>query len=227
MSKQSNREPADSSNRRDGEKDIGACYCYRDTLGQHGILRRCTGFLRRPVHINDTRRGVIMAKMWDPESHRKDNLRYHYNPAWAGPLEAIPGPPITAEEFSAYTEGSVIPESKPTTQRRSRSARQLVPEDSNLIKQSNMSFGETLTSLRLRSGRSKYRLAQISGITESYILRLENGERSNPSRDVVLMLGLALLKGSETLDIWDVDVLLLSAGYAELRGRGDIGSEAA
>ena len=86
-----------------------------------------------------------------------------------------------------------------------------------------MSFGETLKALRLRSGRSRYRLAQYCGITEAYILRLEKGERSNPSRDVVLMLGLALLKGSEALDIWDVDVLLLSAGYAELRTRGDIG----
>lgn len=86
-----------------------------------------------------------------------------------------------------------------------------------------MSFGETLKALRLRSGRSRYRLAQYCGITEAYILRLETGERSNPSRDVVLMLGLALLKGSEALDIWDVDVLLFSAGYAELRRRGDIG----
>ncbi len=86
-----------------------------------------------------------------------------------------------------------------------------------------MNFAETLKGFRLRSGRSKYRIAQYCGITEAYILRLESGERSNPSRDVVLMLGLALLKGSETLDIWDVDVLLLSAGYAELRRRGDIG----
>ena len=90
-----------------------------------------------------------------------------------------------------------------------------------------MSFGETLKSLRLRSGRSRYRLAQYCGITEAYILRLESGERANPSRDVVLMLGLALLKGSEALDIWDVDVLLLSAGYAELQRRGELGSSPA
>ena len=90
-----------------------------------------------------------------------------------------------------------------------------------------MSFGETLKSLRLRSGLSRYRLAEFSDITQAYILRLETGERSKPSRDVVLKLGLSLIKGSEALEIWDIDVLLLSAGYAELRGRGDIGSEAA
>ena len=84
-----------------------------------------------------------------------------------------------------------------------------------------MSFAVTLTDLRFRSGRSRYWLAQTTGLSEPYILRLESGQRTNPSRNVVLMLGLALLKGSEVLEIWDVDVLLLSAGYAELRKRGD------
>ena len=88
-----------------------------------------------------------------------------------------------------------------------------------------MNFGETLKALRLQSGRSRYRIAQYCGISEPYIMRLEKGDRSNPSRDVVLMLGLALIKGSEELDIWDVDVLLLSAGYAGLRRRGEVGSE--
>ena len=227
MLKDSTREPTDSSNRRGGEEDLGACYCYRDTLGQHGILRRCTGFLSRPVHITDTRRGVIMGTIWDPESRRKDNRRYHYNPAWAGPLETIPEPPIAAEAANDRIVESVRIKPEPTTHRRSRSVRQLVSEDSNEIIRPNMSFGDTLKSLRLRSDLSRYRLAQYSGISEPYILRLESREKSHPSRDVVLKLGLALIKGSEALEIWDVDVLLLSAGYAELRGRGDIGPAAA
>ena len=70
-------------------------------------------------------------------------------------------------------------------------------------------------------------LKQTCGITEAYISRLESGERSNPSRDVVLMLGLALLKGSDSLDIWDIDVLLLSAGYAPLKRRGDTATASA
>ena len=85
-----------------------------------------------------------------------------------------------------------------------------------------MTFGETLKTLRLKSGKSRYRLAQFTGILEPYIMRLENGERSNPSKDVVLMLGLGLLTGSDALDIWDVDVLLLAAGYAEPRRRGSV-----
>jgi transcriptional regulator with XRE-family HTH domain len=86
-----------------------------------------------------------------------------------------------------------------------------------------MTFGETLKKFRTAAGKSRYRLAQYSGINEAYILRLERGERANPSRDVVLMLGFALVESSDSVGIWDIDDLLLSAGYAPLRRRGNIG----
>ena len=89
-----------------------------------------------------------------------------------------------------------------------------------------MEFGDTLKKLRSKAGKSRYRLAQYSGINEAYILRLETGERSNPSRDVVLMLGLALVENSENVSIYDVDSLLLAAGYAPLRRRGEVGTPA-
>ena len=85
-----------------------------------------------------------------------------------------------------------------------------------------MTFAETLKKLRAEAGKSRYRLAQFSGINEAYILRLESGQRANPSRDVVIMLGLALVQNSESMDIWDIDEMLLSAGYAPLRRRGQI-----
>ena len=84
-----------------------------------------------------------------------------------------------------------------------------------------MDFASTLSRIRLRAGISRYRLAHWSGINESYIHRLESGERYGPSRDVVLMLGLALARGEYAVEIWEVDDLLLSAGYAPLRRRGD------
>ena len=87
-----------------------------------------------------------------------------------------------------------------------------------------MTFGETLKTLRSRAGKSRYRLAQYSGLNEAYILRLERGDRSNPSRNVVLMLGLALVENSDSVAIWDIDSLLLSAGYAPLRRRGETGA---
>jgi transcriptional regulator with XRE-family HTH domain len=86
-----------------------------------------------------------------------------------------------------------------------------------------MTFGETLKTLRVRAGKSRYRLAQYTGLSQAYLMRLENGERANPSRDVVLMLGLALVENSESVAIWDIDDLLLSGGYAPLRKRGEAG----
>jgi ribosome-binding protein aMBF1 (putative translation factor) len=139
----------------------------------------------------------------------------------------MPEPPITAEATIAHAAESDHAEREPTTHRRSRCTRKSASEDSNKVNQPNLTFAETLNSQRLRSGLSRYRLAEFSGISEPYILRLESGEKSNPSRDVVFMLGLALLKGPEEMDIWDVDLLLLSAGYAPLMKRGDTAAASA
>jgi transcriptional regulator with XRE-family HTH domain len=84
-----------------------------------------------------------------------------------------------------------------------------------------MTFAETLKKLRTQAGKSRYRLAQYSGIDEAYILRLERGVRSNPSRDVVLMLGLSIVESSDSVRVYDIDELLLSAGYAPFRRRGN------
>ncbi len=84
-----------------------------------------------------------------------------------------------------------------------------------------MSFAETLKQLRRKAGKSRYKLAQWSGLSEAYLLRLETGERDNPSRDVVLMLALALAVACDKIDLFDLEELLWSAGYAPLRRRGD------
>ena len=82
-------------------------------------------------------------------------------------------------------------------------------------------FAETFKRLRIKSGKSGYKIAQYSGLSEAYIHRLESGERANPSRNVVVMLGLALAHGGAPVEIWDIDTLLLSADYAPLRRRGE------
>ena len=84
-----------------------------------------------------------------------------------------------------------------------------------------MTFAQTLKALRTKSGKSRYRLTRYSGLDEAYILRLESGERQNPSRDSVMKLGLALVATSGVITIHDVNELLLSAGYAPLRSRGE------
>ncbi|MEE9202091.1 MAG: helix-turn-helix transcriptional regulator [Dehalococcoidia bacterium] len=81
-------------------------------------------------------------------------------------------------------------------------------------------FGRCLQELRRKADKSRYRLAQYTGLNEAYLLRLESGERRQPSRDVALMLALALASGSDQVSLYDVEELLLSAGYAPLRRRG-------
>ena len=81
------------------------------------------------------------------------------------------------------------------------------------------SFGKTFREVRQRTGKSRYNLAQFTGIDQSYLLRLENGTREHPSRDLVLMLGLALLHQSDALELWDIDHLLMSAEHSPLRKR--------
>ena len=82
-------------------------------------------------------------------------------------------------------------------------------------------FPATLRGLRERSGKSRYRLAQFSGLDEGYLSRLESGERRNPSRDTVMKLGLALVQDSTEVSIYDVNQLLVSAGFVPLLSRGE------
>ncbi len=82
-------------------------------------------------------------------------------------------------------------------------------------------FSRTLKRLRSKAETTRYKLAQYSGLNEAYVLRLESGERQNPSRDTVMKLGLALVAHSLTISISDVNELLLAGGYAPLRSRGE------
>jgi len=76
-------------------------------------------------------------------------------------------------------------------------------------------FSRTLEKLRKIAGKSRYRLAQLSGLDESFIGRLEKGEK-NPSRNTVILLGMALLYDCDNISIHDIDALLMDAEYAPL-----------
>lgn len=82
-------------------------------------------------------------------------------------------------------------------------------------------FSKTLKSLMEKCGKTRYRLAQCSEVDEAYISRLVKGDKRSPSRDIVLKLALGLMQGPSSVTIDDVDELLLSAGHAPLRGRGE------
>ena len=82
-------------------------------------------------------------------------------------------------------------------------------------------FSVLLRDLRERAGKSRYRLAQFSGLNEAYLLRLETGERHRPTRDTVVKLALALVADSPSVGLDDVNELLLAGEHAPLLGRGE------
>jgi len=79
-----------------------------------------------------------------------------------------------------------------------------------------MNFGDNLRNLRTRAGKSRYRLWQLTGLDQAFLGRLEKGEK-NPSRNTVMLLGLALVHGCNEITCDEIDELLLAAGYAPLR----------
>ena len=83
-------------------------------------------------------------------------------------------------------------------------------------------FSRVLVELRLKSGKSRYKIVQYSGMDEAYLLRLETGERRNPSRDAVEKVYLGLVSGSNRVTMDDVNRLLLAEGYAPIRTRGQV-----
>lgn len=93
------------------------------------------------------------------------------------------------------------------------------------IQEKETEFGISLKRLRRKAGKSRYKLAQWTGLSEAYLLRLENGERANPSRDVVVLLALALVSDAKAVDVYDIEEFMLSAGYAPLRKRGEVAVE--
>ena len=82
-------------------------------------------------------------------------------------------------------------------------------------------FPTVLRDLRARSGKSRYRMAQYSGLDEGYLARLESGERHNPTRDTVVKIALGLMENSGAVSIHDVQELLLAANFAPLLGRNE------
>ena len=95
-----------------------------------------------------------------------------------------------------------------------------------MVSRPRLEFPRLLEELRIQSGKSRYKIAQYSGLDETYLLRLETGERRNPSRDTVEKLALALVSGDTTITLDDVNRLRLAAGYAPIRTRGQDSGEA-
>ncbi|HEU0074391.1 MAG TPA: helix-turn-helix transcriptional regulator [Dehalococcoidia bacterium] len=81
---------------------------------------------------------------------------------------------------------------------------------------SRYEVGEPLTQLlrrhRARLDKSQADIARDAWLDESYVSRLFSGERSNPSRDALILLAVFGL----SLGLEDTDDLLMAADYRPL-----------
>ena len=91
--------------------------------------------------------------------------------------------------------------------------------DHTYAKTMDKTFGQLIRQLRNKAGKSRYQLWKFSGIDQSYIAKLENGEKDCPSRSTVILLGMGLLRNCDQLELSDIEELLLAADFAPLRKR--------
>ncbi len=63
-----------------------------------------------------------------------------------------------------------------------------------------------------KADMSAYMVAKLSGVDETYVRRLINGERRNPGRDVAIALGLGLADRRDISDR-DIERLVRAAGH--------------
>ena len=71
---------------------------------------------------------------------------------------------------------------------------------------------ELLLEAREKTNKSQADIARDSWLNESYVSRLFSGERTNPSRDALILFGAFGLE----LPVPDVDEILLAADYKQL-----------
>lgn len=63
------------------------------------------------------------------------------------------------------------------------------------------------------AGLTRYGLARLANVDDRYLARLASGVASNPSRDTVLALGMALFDYTSAFERADVDRALKIAGF--------------
>ena len=78
-----------------------------------------------------------------------------------------------------------------------------------------MALATTLHRLRLKSGKSIYEMAMLTGLDQAFIGRMEKGTRG-ARWETVIRLALALVYDGDAVSLHDVDELLMDAGFAPL-----------
>ncbi len=81
------------------------------------------------------------------------------------------------------------------------------------------SLARTLKKHQEESGRSIYELSNSSGVDAAYIWRIIRGERTNASREILILVAIALVLDGKTIKkvVEVTNDLLDAAGFKKLR----------
>jgi len=74
-------------------------------------------------------------------------------------------------------------------------------------------FTKVFYELVKKSGASGHKISQYAQVDEPYIYHLLKGDKKNPSPEIVIRIGFALVRSSSEITINDVDELLKSIGH--------------
>jgi transcriptional regulator with XRE-family HTH domain len=121
--------------------------------------------------------------------------------------------------FSEPQEEHRVVGTSPRAQRQQQKARPIqLPRDRLAV---------TFQKCRQASGLSLPKLAQTSGIDVAHIWRIEQGEHSNVSREVLILLSLGMVLDTGTLDhvVEIVNEILDAAGLKMLRAPWEHGAQ--
>ena len=78
----------------------------------------------------------------------------------------------------------------------------------------NYQFTEELSRLLDKSGVSCYKICQFSHVDQGYLSKLKNGEKNNPSPEIVMRIALAIVHYRDNVTIADIEKLFRSTGHS-------------
>ena len=73
-------------------------------------------------------------------------------------------------------------------------------------------FAHAFSELLEKAGTTCYKISQYSHVDEAYLSRLRNGEKGNPSPEILVRILLGLVHHSNKIDINDAERLFNSVG---------------
>jgi transcriptional regulator with XRE-family HTH domain len=77
-------------------------------------------------------------------------------------------------------------------------------------------FAQVFSNLLDRTGISCYQINQYTHLDQSYLSRLRNGQKRNPSPETIVKISLGLVHFSDKVGLYDIEALFKAVGRSVL-----------